>query len=604
VTRFGRDSDLFRGHSRSLPMMSRVLLLIALLPAPVFAGTLLDVNFNALPGKVAPAGWRTFLPDQKADVTVLSKLGEGMLLGRRSPSAGLVALSRDFVVPAKRILIEFDFAFSAGNARSLNVWSHEPVGKDASQFNLCIERGALRQFDGEAYRWEPITERVKPSASPDAPVWHRLRALVDAEHRAIDYWVSEPGSRQLPETPTATMVHYRTGLPIGGIDFVSGRRIGANSWYLIDNLVVRDGTDLPAPHSLPQAPAPYRLWSGGDISDPEKIPFVDGVQHRIIHGATADGYRFLHGAAIIQHRGTLFANWANSLVDENSASETLQGRRSTDGGQTWSELEMIAPGFANQERHSHGVLMSHQGRLWTFCSRFGIGTDGRRFDGLQAEAFVLDESGEAWQSRGIVMTNCWPYDEPVRLADGNHITGGQDRDGYPVVAISRGDDLLHWDSVLIPFPPRLAPSFAETTVIDLGDKVLAVIRGGRNVAWVSMSADGGRTWTLATESNLPMPRAKAYLGRLSTGQFYLISNVRNRDTLAVSVSEPGGTTLKQMWRIRHGRSEAPRFKGHAKGPQWSYPYAHEADGRLYVVYSIGKEDCGLSIIPLSSLQCE
>ena len=31
------------------------------------------------------------------------------------------------------------------------------------------------------------------------------------------------------------------------------------------------------------------------------------------------------------------------------------------------------------------------------------------------------------------------------------------------------------------------------------------------------------------------------------------------------------------------------------------PTAHEFDGKLYVVYSIGKEDCGLSILPLKSL---
>jgi len=98
-----------------------------------------------------------------------------------------------------------------------------------------------------------------------------------------------------------------------------------------------------------------------------------------------------------------------------------------------------------------------------------------------------------------------------------------------------------------------------------------------------------------------MPRAKAYLGKLSTGQLYLISNLKNRDTLVVSVSKPGESTLNKMWRIRHGRSGPPRFKGKAKSPQWSYPYGYESDGKLYVVYSTGKEDCGLSILPTKAL---
>lgn len=99
-----------------------------------------------------------------------------------------------------------------------------------------------------------------------------------------------------------------------------------------------------------------------------------------------------------------------------------------------------------------------------------------------------------------------------------------------------------------------------------------------------------------------MPRAKAYLGKLSTGQLYLLSNLGNRNTLVISVSRPGEHTLSRLWRIRHGKSIPPRFPGQAKGKQWSYPYGYEHDGELHIVYSVGKEDCGLSVIPVASLK--
>jgi hypothetical protein len=354
--------------------------------------------------------------------------------------------------------------------------------------------------------------------------------------------------------------------------------------------------------TLTSATDTYQLWTGPAIpSDPAQIPFVAGLDHRTIHRPNEDEYKFLHGAAILEHEGVWFANWANSPTNENGRHETLRGKRSFDGGVSWTPLEVIGPGFANDERHSHGVLFVHRGKIWTICARFGVGAPGKRFPGLSAEAFVFDATEDRWQSQGIVMKNCWPYDAPVKMGNGNYITGGQDKDGLPVVAVSHGDDLTRWKTISIPYPEELAPSFAETTVWAREARVLAIIRGGANVAWVATSSDHGKNWTTAQPSNLPMPRAKAYLGQLSTGQLYLISNYRNRDTLVISVSKPGKLTLSRIWRVRHGKSAAPHYPGSAKSKQWSYPYAHEHDGQLYIVYSVGKEECGLSVVPIVSL---
>ncbi|MFH1266355.1 MAG: hypothetical protein ABIK89_11570, partial [Planctomycetota bacterium] len=61
---------------------------------------------------------------------------------------------------------------------------------------------------------------------------------------------------------------------------------------------------------------------------------------------------------------------------------------------------------------------------------------------------------------------------------------------------------------------------------------------------------------------------------------------------------------EEGYKFLHGPSGPPRFPGAAKSKQWSYPYGHEHDGKLYVVYSIGKEDCGLSELPIESLEVD
>lgn len=54
-----------------------------------------------------------------------------------------------------------------------------------------------------------------------------------------------------------------------------------------------------------------------------------------------DKYKFLHEAAIIEYHGTLFASWYNCPEKELQGHTPIRGKRSNDGGATWSDVEVV-----------------------------------------------------------------------------------------------------------------------------------------------------------------------------------------------------------------------------------------------------------------------
>jgi len=361
-------------------------------------------------------------------------------------------------------------------------------------------------------------------------------------------------------------------------------------------------SSLKVPEEKPEAPLvsqtqDSQLWQGvRPFPATDHIPPVKDVIYRIVHPLT-EGWRFLHGPAVIEHKGTLFVSFAHNSGKENTKTETLRCRRSDDGGRTWTEPEFIGPGFPDEERHSHGVFLKHQDRLWAFCARFGKGASGR-FCGLKTEAFILNEGANRWESQGIVADNCWPMDQPTLMENGNWIMGGLDRNWRSVVAISRGQDTTRWDTIPILYPE--GKSFLETSVIVNGRNISAFIRNAPTVA-IAKSKDFGRTWSSVQQSNYPMSPAQPFASTLSTGQRYLISNISNRDTLAIAVSYPGEQGFTNVWAIRQGRKPQVEYKGRTAGGSWAYPCAYEHDGKLYAVYSVRKLECEMAIVPIRAL---
>ena len=361
----------------------------------------------------------------------------------------------------------------------------------------------------------------------------------------------------------------------------------------------------------------YVLWDpAGPVPKAAEAARVEGVRFGVLkrREPDVDGYNWLHGVALVRHKGAFWVSFGHNKGSENTATEVANGRKSTDDGRTWGPVFSIAAGEGNRAV-SHGVFLSHGGVLWAFHGSF--------FDRLKkvhTRAYTLDEPTGRWQARGVVaQEGFWPTQEPVRMDDGNWIMAGISvGDGYggpddpAAVAVSRGDDFTRWQVIAIPKPKGLE-MWGESTVIVDGREVLNIARYRKPVALVSTSRDYGRTWSTVRESNLPMAASKPYAGVLSTGQRYLICTTtadsgNRRWPLTIAVGRPGEKRFSKVYRIRDDVFDGPG-ESHA-GARLSYPYAAEYGGKLYVVYSNdaarggNRNSAELAVIPVEKLGVE
>lgn len=271
------------------------------------------------------------------------------------------------------------------------------------------------------------------------------------------------------------------------------------------------------------------LWERNlPLPKASELPVVQDTEFQVIKkwNKAADGYTFLHGVGLAWHEGKLYASFGHSKGAENTVSEEAQYRVSEDGGKSWGPLRTIDAGDEENLAVSHGVFLSHEGRLWAFHgSYFG------RMNDVHTRAYRLDENKSEWQKLGVVVDDgFWPMNQPVKMADGNWIMPGFAAGPYSTdlvfpaaVAISHGDDFMKWDLIELPVAENIKRMWGESSIIVIGKTIYNIARyGGDAVALVAVSNDFGRSWSPSSVSNLPMATSKPASGVLSTGERFLV----------------------------------------------------------------------------------
>ena len=88
----------------------------------------------------------------------------------------------------------------------------------------------------------------------------------------------------------------------------------------------------------------YLLWDPTKpVPSSAEAPLLKDVEFVVVKSREpeVDGYNWLHGAAIVRHKGALYASFGHNKGSENTATEVANGRKSTDGGEGVCHLSLL-----------------------------------------------------------------------------------------------------------------------------------------------------------------------------------------------------------------------------------------------------------------------
>ena len=487
------------------------------------------------------------------------------------------------------------------------------------QWSLTIEpNGKLK-----AFLWQKGWRTISCAQPLKAGAWH-LATLVVAQDMAALFLNGKPAGEVKLETSIAATT---SPITLGGI---WDRKTVLQAFHgALDEFshqpralspveVASAYRPISLMHDVPKLTAGLPLWDATQrMPKAAELQQVSGGEFHVIKKKRpdTDGAKFTLGVGLAWHKEKLYASYAFNKGPENTPTEEAHVKVSDDGGKSWGSPVVMDAGEGDLAV-SHGVFLSHQSKLWAFMGAFYAHT--RLYHRVHTRAYILNETSGKWEPRGAVLEGgFWPMQEPLKMSDGNWIMSGFRIDSHfggpgnlPALAISQGDDFTKWDLVVIPAAGALGNIWGESTVIVEDKRILNIARYGKKaLALLSVSKDHGRTWTPAVASNLHMATSKPYAGILSTGQRYLVCTTTadtggRRSPLTIAVSKPGETAFSKVFLVRTSVSDQTPGVS-ARNADFSYPYAVEHDGKLYIGYTHKSHMANeLAIIPIRSLEIE
>lgn len=264
-------------------------------------------------------------------------------------------------------------------------------------------------------------------------------------------------------------------------------------------------------------------------------------------------FGFLHETAVIKYDKVLYASWYNCLEKELIGYTPVNGMRSFDGGDSWSETEVIADDPTGKILYCPPIYGICDDNLYMFINEM-IAADHIH----SLDLYVFNKNTNKFEflwSKPIpfkINTNV------VKLSNGKLMIPGRtgELDGFPnipaVLISDSGKINDEWRLVKIAetgdLPDGKKLVHPEITVIESGGKLYMFCRNDqRLVPLLYISEDSGETWKGPYSHDIPYINSKIYTGELPDGRYYLIANIDkiDRSKLVLYISEKGKMSFEK-----------------------------------------------------------
>jgi lysophospholipase L1-like esterase len=263
----------------------------------------------------------------------------------------------------------------------------------------------------------------------------------------------------------------------------------------------------------------------------------------------------------------------------------IAARVTKDGGKTWSAEREIARNADCQASHP-SVLRTKDGTLHIFYLAFKTWKwkDLNPTPEAQSDVYTArsTDDGKTWTTPQPIFDGySGATNGAIETKDGKIIVPYSHYVNDPGKLVSRvsisSDGGKTWT---LGTPIDIGGSgdhegALEPSLLELKDgRVWMLIRTTRGQFWDSYSTDGGATWTAAKAGSIEAPSAPGHMTRLSDGRIAMVWNkkAKNRRELYVAVSADEGSTWSPPVPVARGKST-------------TYPFVIEgAPGELWIGY--------------------